>query len=128
MPAFLNPFPGMVPRTMTKSELIRALRLDLAAELEAVHLYVAHAEATDDELAQKVLLDIANEERAHAGEFLEMIKRLTGDEQAFLDEGKQEVEAMAAGEALEEPGAAPAPMPDVGATVGSLRNLAKEEG
>jgi len=108
--------------------LIRALRLDLAAELEAVHLYVAHAEATDDELAQKVLLDIANEERAHAGEFLEMIKRLTGDEQAFLDEGKQEVEAMAAGEALEEPGAAPAPMPDVGATVGSLRNLAKEEG
>ena len=128
MPDFVNPFSGLVPRTMTKEELIRALRLDLAAELEAVHLYVAHADATDDELARKVLLDIANEERTHAGEFLELIKRLTGDEQSFLDEGRQEVETMAAGGAAEEPGAPPAPMPDLNTTVGSLRHLAKEEG
>ena len=95
MPEFLNPFSGLVPRQMTKSELVRALRLNLAAELEAVHLYLAHAEATDDELAKRVLVDIANEERQHAGEFLEVIRRLAPDEQHFLDAGRGEVEAMA---------------------------------
>jgi rubrerythrin len=104
MPEFLNPFSGMVPRKMTKGELIRALRLNLAAELEAVHLYVAHAEATDDQLAKKVLLDIANEEREHAGEFLELIKRLAPDEEGFLEAGRREVEEMAEG--LADPEAA----------------------
>lgn len=97
MPEFLNPFPGMVPRKMTKGELIRAVRLNLAAELEAVHLYVAHAEATDDALAKKVLLDIADEERVHAGEFLELLRRLAPDEDGLLEEGRKEVEEMAEG-------------------------------
>ena len=36
MPEFLNPFSGMVPaRKLTLEELIRAIRLDLAAEHEA---------------------------------------------------------------------------------------------
>jgi len=51
MPEFLNPFSGVVPRKMTKQELIRAIRLNLSAEQEAIHLYLAHADATDDELA-----------------------------------------------------------------------------
>ncbi len=38
MPEFLNPFTGRVPdRKLSKAELVRALRLDLAAEHEAVH-------------------------------------------------------------------------------------------
>ena len=53
MAEFLNPFSCMIPtRKMTDSELVRALRLDLAAEEEAVHLYQAHADATDNELAR----------------------------------------------------------------------------
>jgi len=96
MPEFVNPFSGMVPaRKMTKGELIRALRLNLAAEEEAVHAYVAHAEATDDPLAKKVLLDIADEERQHAGEFLELIGRLAPDEAGFLEAGRAEVVEMA---------------------------------
>ncbi len=40
MPEFVNPFSGVVPdRKMTKQELIRAIRLNLAAEHEAIHLY-----------------------------------------------------------------------------------------
>lgn len=96
MPEFLNPFSGKVPdRMLTKDELIRAIRLDLAAEHEAVHLYLAHAEATDNPLAKKVLIDIANEERVHAGEFGRLISILTGDEDAMLAEGAQEVDEMA---------------------------------
>ena len=97
MPEFVNPFPGLVPRKMTKSELIRAIRLNLAAEEEAVHAYMAHADATDDPLAKKLLIDIADEERVHAGEFLELLRRLAPDEEKFLQEGKEEVEEMAEG-------------------------------
>ena len=97
MPEFLSPFSGKVPdRKLTKEELIRAIRLDLAAEHEAVHLYMAHAEATDDPLAKAVLIDIANEERVHAGEFARLLQVLTGDEDKFLKEGAEEVDEIAA--------------------------------
>jgi rubrerythrin len=95
LPEFLNPFPGRVPdRKLGREELVRALRLDLAAEHEAVHLYLAHADACDDPLAQAVLRDIANEERTHIGEFQRLIILLTGDEQQFSDAGAEEVEEM----------------------------------
>lgn len=96
MPEFLNPFSGKVPeRKLTLEELVRAIRLDLAAEHEAVHLYMAHADATDHPLAKKVLIDIANEERVHVGEFARLISILTGDEDKFLAEGAEEVDEMA---------------------------------
>jgi rubrerythrin len=122
MPDFLNPFSGMVPRKLTKPELIRALRLGLSAEQEAVHLYLAHADATDDELAKAVLTDIANEERVHAGEFLALIKRLAPDEAAYLEEGAGEVADAANGlPAAPDSGGEP-PTPDEPATtIGSLR-------
>lgn len=95
MPEFVNPFSGMVPgRKMTKEELIRAIRINLSAEHEAVHLYMAHADATDDPLAKAVLVDIANEERVHAGEFSRLLQILTGDEDSFLAEGYKEVEEL----------------------------------
>lgn len=96
MPEFLNPFPGKVPdRKLTLRELVRALRLDLAAEHEAVHLYEAHADAIDHPLAKKVLQDIANEEREHAGEFQQLIKLLAEDEATWLENGAAEVMEMA---------------------------------
>ncbi|HBG27173.1 MAG: Rubrerythrin [Planctomycetes bacterium GWF2_41_51] len=95
MPEFVNPFSGIVPRKMTLSELTRAIRLDLSAEQEAVHLYEAHAEATDNELAKKVLFDIAEEERVHAGEFQRLLNILIEDEEKFLAQGAEEVNEMA---------------------------------
>ena len=97
MPEFLNPFSGVVPRKLTKSELVRAIRLNIAAEHEAVHLYMAHADATDDPLAKEVLTDIANEERAHIGEFMELLRNLAPDEAKFLEEGRKEVAELAEG-------------------------------
>ncbi len=94
MPDFVNPFSGMVPRKMTKEELIRAIRLDLSAEEEAVHLYMAHADATDDPLAKKVLIDIANEERVHVGEFQRLLSILAPDEDKLLADGAREVNEM----------------------------------
>jgi rubrerythrin len=96
MPEFTNPFIGNVPdRKLTKEELIRAIRLDLAAEHEAVHVYMAHADACDDPLAKKVLIDIADEERVHAGEFARLLSILAKDEDDLLAEGAEEVNEMA---------------------------------
>lgn len=121
MPEFLNPFSGRIPdRKLTTEELVRAIRLDLAAEHEAVHLYMAHAEAIDHPLAKKVLIDIANEERVHAGEFARLLEILTGDEDKLLAEGADEVNEMAA--EIEVAGGAEAPPADSEeTTIGSLK-------
>jgi rubrerythrin len=95
MPEFANPFAGNVPRQMTKEELIRALRLDIAAEQEAIHMYTAQAAASDDPLATAVLTEIADEERQHTGELMELLRRLAPDEQELLDSGRTEVEEAA---------------------------------
>lgn len=97
MPEFTNPFIGKIPdRKLTTGELVRAIRLDVAAEEEATHIYNAQAEATDNPLAKKVLEDIANEERVHVGEFQRLLQILTGDEDKWLADGAGEVDEMAA--------------------------------
>jgi rubrerythrin len=97
MPEFVNPFSGLVPeRKLGLQELIRAIRLNIAAEHEAIHLYMAHADATDHPLAREVLIDVANEEREHVGEFVRLLEILTGDEEEWQSHGREEVEAMAA--------------------------------
>jgi rubrerythrin len=85
-----------VPRKLTKEELIRAIRLNITAEHEAVHLYMAHADATDDPIAKKVLIDVANEERVHIGEFQKLLSILAPDEDTFVGDGVREVEEMQA--------------------------------
>lgn len=98
MPEFMNPFPGMTPgRKITVRELTRALRLALASEEEAIHLYEALADATDHPLAKTVLQDIANEEREHAGEFQRLLNILLPDEETLMAHGAKEVDEMAAG-------------------------------
>lgn len=76
MPNFANPFQGNVNRKLTKEELIQAVRLDIAGELEAIYLYDAHVQATDDEVAKMVISDIRDEEKAHVGELMTLLRYL----------------------------------------------------
>jgi rubrerythrin len=125
MPEFVNPFSGKVPdRKLTHEELVRAIRLNLAAEHEAVHVYMAHADATDHPLAKEVLIDIANEERVHAGEFQRLLEILTGDEEKYMAEGREEVDEMAAevGAAKETGGAEGTATSSAETTIGSLKD------
>ena len=94
MPDFGTSFSGLKnDRKLTKAELIRSIRFMIAAEYEAVQLYMQLAESTDDKLVIEVLKDIADEERVHAGEFLRLLKVLAPDEEKFYKEGAAEVEA-----------------------------------
>jgi len=64
----------------------------VAAEYEAIQLYLQLAESTTNRLAIEVLKDIANEEKVHAGEFLRLLKELAPDEESFYADGAKEVE------------------------------------
>ncbi len=93
MPEFGSPFSGLAnDRKLTHEELVRAIRFMVAAEYEAIQLYMQLAESTNNRLAIEVLTDIANEERIHAGEFLRLLHALDPDEEKFYAEGAQEVE------------------------------------
>lgn len=97
MPEFGNPFAGLAnDRKLTHQELVRAIRFSIAAEYEAVQLYMQLAESIEDELAKDVLRDIAEEELVHAGEFLRLLKELAPGEDKFYKEGAEEVEEMIA--------------------------------
>jgi rubrerythrin len=93
MPEFASPFSGLAAgRKLTEAELIRAIRFMVAAEYEAIQLYMQLAESTDNKLAAEVLKDIADEERVHAGEFLRLLRHLAPDEEQFYAQGAAEVE------------------------------------
>lgn len=119
MPAFANPFQANVNRKMSKEELIQAIRLDIAGELEAIYVYDAHVQATDIEIAKKVIADIRDEEKAHIGELMTLLRTLDPMEAEHFASGESEVKEMLEELGIAAPKAADA---DSGATVGSLKD------
>lgn len=122
MAGFGNPFQGNVNRQMTDQELIQALRLNIAGELEAIYIYDAHIQATTNEIAKRVLSDIRDEEKAHIGELMTLLHILDPKEAEAFSEGQEEVKEM-----LADLGITPKPLqqpndPSDGTTVGSLLN------
>jgi rubrerythrin len=95
MPEFSSALSAMrSDRKLTREELIRAIRFSIAAEYEAVQIYMQLAESIDDQDAIKVLKDISEEELVHAGEFLKLLYRLNPEEERHYREGFQEVEEL----------------------------------
>jgi rubrerythrin len=95
MPSFGSPFSGLTKdKKISDEELIRAIRFMVASEYEATQMYMQLAESTDHPLAIKVLTDIADEERVHAGEFLRLLHELVPNEAELYAKGAKEVEEM----------------------------------
>jgi rubrerythrin len=91
-----NPFVANVPRQMSNEELAQALRVDMAGELEAIIGYEAHAMASNDERAKKILYHIADEERKHVGELQQLLYLISPKEAEFTEKGKQMVQQQQA--------------------------------
>src|SRR5215207_4767696 len=89
-----DPFVRLVPRKMSDEELARAIRLNVAAEVDAINLYAAHLEATDNEAARKILAHIIDEEKEHLAEFLELLKVLDPKQAQELGEAGAKVAAI----------------------------------
>jgi rubrerythrin len=122
MAEFANAFYGNASsRKLTHSELVRAIRLMVTDEYEAISIYTQLAESTDNALAKEVLVDVANEERVHVGEFLRLLKELAPDEEQWYADGAAEVEA----EIAKMAGAPAGKGPDAGegkpVTIGSMK-------
>ncbi|TET16890.1 MAG: ubiquinone biosynthesis protein COQ7 [Dehalococcoidia bacterium] len=94
---FSNPFGTMVPRKMTGAELTRAIMQDIAAELDAIALYQAHIDATDDERAKKVLAHARDDEKEHVGEFLALLEILDPQQAEYIKKGKVEIAELLVG-------------------------------
>lgn len=75
-------------------EIYRVLRLSMAAELDAVHLYELIADSTDNPQLKKVMQDIANEEKIHYSEFMSLLKKLDPEEESYINKGEKEVEDL----------------------------------
>ena len=92
--AFGDPFAANVDRKMTKGELIQSIRADISGELDAIYGYDAHVQATDDPVAIAVLSDIRDDEKAHIGELLTLLRYLDPDEAKHFASGQAEVAEM----------------------------------
>jgi rubrerythrin len=91
-----DPFVACVPKQMSPQELVQAIRVDIAGELEAIIGYEAHAMATTDERAKKILYHIADEERQHVGELQQLLYILNPGEQDQITKGIQAVQEQQA--------------------------------
>lgn len=93
MPNFSNPFQGnKYDRILDEKELIRAIRFSIASEFEAIQLYEQLSESITNKTAKAILLDIAEEEKEHTGEFLKLLEILSPEEIEAYEDGKSEVE------------------------------------
>lgn len=81
-------------RELSKEEVIEAIRLNIIAELDAVSLYEQLARYIPDENVKKVFLDIAKEEKTHAGEFMALLKNYDPEQASELLAGAKEVEDL----------------------------------
>lgn len=70
------------------------LRAGIIAELDAVSFYEQMAAMTQNKNTQKVLLNIAKEEKTHVGEFQALLVKIDGEHKKELEEGKKEVDKL----------------------------------
>ncbi len=70
------------------------LRAAIIAELDAVNLYEQLAATTQNPDLEKVLLEVAKEEKTHVGEFQALLLKLDEEQRNELKAGEREVEEM----------------------------------
>lgn len=70
------------------------LRAGLIAELDAISLYEQLAAIASKKDIKKVLMDVAEEEKEHVGEFLTLLLRFDKEQEEELEEGKEEVKEI----------------------------------
>ncbi len=87
-----DPFVGNIPRQLSTPELLQALRVDMAGELEAIMGYESHIQATDDQRVKKILTHIANEERRHVGELQQLMMMLDPGQEDYVQQGIKKIQ------------------------------------
>jgi rubrerythrin len=94
--SYMNEVLSKIPDDTSKQESVRKdmsiLRAAIIAELDAINLYEQFASQVTNENVKKVLLDVANEEKEHVGEFEGLLKEVDPEYKELLISGEKEVE------------------------------------
>jgi len=85
---FFHNIPG---RKLSDKDILRA---SIMAELDAISLYEGFADVARNKNVKTVLLDIAQEEKVHVGEFQEMLFREDDDYDRAMHKGREEVNKL----------------------------------
>ena len=70
------------------------LRVGMIDELDAISLYEQLAGMTENQDIKKVLLDIAKEEKTHAGEFEVLLHRLDKEQVTENEQARKEIKEL----------------------------------
>ena len=80
---------------INKEDLNREiLRVAIVGELDAINLYEELANMTESPDLKAVLLDVAEEEKTHVGEFQALLLRKDKQQKIELEKGREEVEEL----------------------------------
>lgn len=86
-----DPFVATISKQFSQQELLQAIRVDIAGELEAIIGYEAHAMASNDQRVKQILTQIADDERKHVGQLQQVLHMLNPHEQQMFDQGQQKI-------------------------------------
>jgi len=89
---FTNPFTGTGRKQLSGEALAQAIRIDMAAELDAINLYVTHLEGTDDPVIKGMIQHIVAEEKEHLAEFEQILLLLDRTQQQKIREAQTEMQ------------------------------------
>ena len=87
---------AMSDQKLSKAELVETIRMNIAAEHDAIQRYLSQAVTVDQPLVKRVLLDVADDKRVHLGELERLFEILTGKERRTVEEGRSKVDEIAA--------------------------------
>lgn len=76
--------------TYSYNSLLIEIRKRLEEEYDAINNYMKMLPHTSEEWVKKIIEDIANEEKAHVGEFEYILYKLSPEEKKNVDKGKEE--------------------------------------
>ena len=86
--------PSVVKNLSPKVADLQMLRFSMISELDAVNIYETFADLTKNQKIKQVMLDVAEEEKVHVGEFKRLMKNIDPKYQDFEDDGESEVGEM----------------------------------
>lgn len=86
----LNPALNKIPEALSGAEDLLGLMQAIIAEWDAIHLYKAIAEASQNPTVTNLMHHLAEEELTHVGELQELAAQLESDTAKYINDGKKE--------------------------------------
>jgi len=90
----MSSIPNNLDKITGPKKEMEILRAGIIAEFDAINLYEQLAEVSSNSKVKKLLLDIANEEKTHVGEFEHLLEVIDNEHEKLEEEGEEEAEKL----------------------------------